>query len=238
MSPNSLIRHVIYMRMKGHSGKIFTGENRRARRKPCPSATLSTTNPTWTDPGANPWLRGTRPATNRWPTVRPVRLVVIWSVLTHSGRYTHLRVLNSLLKYYTCKQLKYSGNKQKCFELKSVRLYWCFPVCGRLWEIVTVLFERVERSFGVHISIRSQDFVYRKICQATVGRLWRQGRRVVIVTRRHRRGHCETWVIAVWTKFCRQETFTGAYTVSWSFLCVMHTSLVFICICFRHKSVS
>jgi hypothetical protein len=30
-----------------------------------PSATLSTTNPTWIDPGANPSLRGERPATNR-----------------------------------------------------------------------------------------------------------------------------------------------------------------------------
>ena len=32
--------------------------------KTCPSATLSTTNPTWTDPGSNPDLRGGRPATN------------------------------------------------------------------------------------------------------------------------------------------------------------------------------
>jgi hypothetical protein len=30
-----------------------------------PSATLSSTNPTWTDPGSNPDLRGDRPATNR-----------------------------------------------------------------------------------------------------------------------------------------------------------------------------
>jgi hypothetical protein len=30
-----------------------------------PSATLSTTNPTWIDPAANPGLRGERPATNR-----------------------------------------------------------------------------------------------------------------------------------------------------------------------------
>jgi hypothetical protein len=30
-----------------------------------PSATLSTTNPTWIDPGANPVLRGERPAANR-----------------------------------------------------------------------------------------------------------------------------------------------------------------------------
>jgi hypothetical protein len=33
--------------------------------KTCPSATLSTTNPTWPDPGANPGRRGGKPATNR-----------------------------------------------------------------------------------------------------------------------------------------------------------------------------
>jgi hypothetical protein len=33
----------------------LTGENRSTRGKSCPTATLFTTNPTWTDPG----LRGT-----------------------------------------------------------------------------------------------------------------------------------------------------------------------------------
>jgi hypothetical protein len=33
--------------------------------KTCPSATLSTTNATWTDPRSKPGLRGERPATNR-----------------------------------------------------------------------------------------------------------------------------------------------------------------------------
>jgi hypothetical protein len=42
----------------------LTGENRRTRRKSCPSATLPTINPTWIDPGANPGLRGERPSTN------------------------------------------------------------------------------------------------------------------------------------------------------------------------------
>jgi hypothetical protein len=42
----------------------LTGENRRTRRKTCPSATLSSTNPTWIDPGTNPGLRGERSATN------------------------------------------------------------------------------------------------------------------------------------------------------------------------------
>jgi hypothetical protein len=43
----------------------LTGEDRTTRGKTCPSATLSTTNPTWTDPGSNPGLRGGRPATIR-----------------------------------------------------------------------------------------------------------------------------------------------------------------------------
>jgi hypothetical protein len=41
-----------------------TGENRSTQRKTCPSATLSITNPTWTEPGSKPDLRGERPATN------------------------------------------------------------------------------------------------------------------------------------------------------------------------------
>ena len=43
----------------------LAGENRSTRGKTCANATLSTTNPTWTDPGSNPVLRGGWPATNR-----------------------------------------------------------------------------------------------------------------------------------------------------------------------------
>jgi hypothetical protein len=39
--------------------------NRSTRRKPTPSATLSTTNTTWSDPGSNPGGRGEKPATHR-----------------------------------------------------------------------------------------------------------------------------------------------------------------------------
>jgi hypothetical protein len=45
--------------------QILTGENLRTWRKSCPGATLSTTNPTWTNPGANWGLRCGRAATNR-----------------------------------------------------------------------------------------------------------------------------------------------------------------------------
>jgi hypothetical protein len=51
---------------------ILTGENRRTRRKSCPSATLSTTNPTWIDPGANPCLR------------RRGRRLTTWAMARHS----------------------------------------------------------------------------------------------------------------------------------------------------------
>jgi hypothetical protein len=44
---------------------LLTGENRRTPGKACPSATLFTTNPTWTALGANPGLRGEKPSTNR-----------------------------------------------------------------------------------------------------------------------------------------------------------------------------
>jgi hypothetical protein len=53
------------MSVESDGGMILTEENRRTLRKTCPSATLNpTTNPTWIDPGANPDLRGERPATN------------------------------------------------------------------------------------------------------------------------------------------------------------------------------
>jgi hypothetical protein len=46
--------------MESHDG-MMTGENQRTWRKTCPSATMSTIKPTWTDPG----LCSERPTTNR-----------------------------------------------------------------------------------------------------------------------------------------------------------------------------
>jgi hypothetical protein len=39
-------------------------EKQNKSEETCPSATLSTTNPTWTDPGVNPGLCSERPATS------------------------------------------------------------------------------------------------------------------------------------------------------------------------------
>jgi hypothetical protein len=43
----------------------LTEENRSTRGKTCPSATLSTKNPKWTDTGSSPGFCGEKPATNR-----------------------------------------------------------------------------------------------------------------------------------------------------------------------------
>jgi hypothetical protein len=50
---------------ESHGGTILTEENQGTRSKTCPSATLSTTNPTQTDSSAKPGLRCERPSTNR-----------------------------------------------------------------------------------------------------------------------------------------------------------------------------
>jgi hypothetical protein len=62
----------------------LTGENRRTRGKTCPGATLSTTNPTWTDPGSNPGLRGGMPAANRLSHGTAYRNVSVASTLQTS----------------------------------------------------------------------------------------------------------------------------------------------------------
>jgi hypothetical protein len=50
----------------GEFGGMNGRGNRSTREKTCPDATLSTTKPTWPDPGLNPGRRGGKPATNRF----------------------------------------------------------------------------------------------------------------------------------------------------------------------------
>jgi hypothetical protein len=75
--------------MEGHGGKILTGENRRTRRKTCPSATGSIRNPTQTYSGANPGARSDRPAINRLShgTAREgvPRYPFQWSKISHGS---------------------------------------------------------------------------------------------------------------------------------------------------------
>jgi hypothetical protein len=63
-------------------------ENRITPKKICPSATLSTINPAWNNPGTNSDLRDERPANNR--------LIHGTVLLTYSSDLPHLK---SLLKH-------------------------------------------------------------------------------------------------------------------------------------------
>jgi hypothetical protein len=70
---------------------ILTGETRRTRRKPCPSASLSTKNPTLIAPGAKPGLRGERPSINavsHGTTIYDISIIVHSFILSFLPGFT------------------------------------------------------------------------------------------------------------------------------------------------------
>jgi hypothetical protein len=71
--------------------KIGRG-NRKYSEKTCPTATLSTINSTWLDPGLNPGHRGGKPATNRLNYGVALGFVyqAIWSVFIKRDYLTHI----------------------------------------------------------------------------------------------------------------------------------------------------
>jgi hypothetical protein len=100
-----------------------------------PSATLSTTNPTWIDPGANPGFRGERPVTNNLShgkTLLCICVCVCVCVHTHTHTHTHTHMqglsevqidpghfhhMRSLTIIKT--EINERHEKLKCFMLKS-----------------------------------------------------------------------------------------------------------------------
>jgi hypothetical protein len=100
---------------------ILAGETRRIRRKTYPSATSSTINPTWTELGANPDLRGEEAATNR-PCYGTALGRLLWSCMWIAYRLTvHLINFVSICTFH--KHVSY-GNKGRVFSPFN-RL--CFP---------------------------------------------------------------------------------------------------------------
>jgi hypothetical protein len=105
----------------------LTEENRSNRRKTCPSATSSTTKPTWTDPGSNLGLRGERSSTNRL-SHGTAWLIVKNGVITHGmeniKNHTHTyrntpRQLSQVVRFATYIQeisRSHLGRNTDCFE--------------------------------------------------------------------------------------------------------------------------
>jgi hypothetical protein len=79
-------RHKVHKSIWSCGAMTLTGENRRTRRKIWPSATSSTTSPTWTDLVERPRFRGENPATNRlsYGTAKTI-LLHMWSLLRVTG---------------------------------------------------------------------------------------------------------------------------------------------------------
>jgi hypothetical protein len=77
------------MRECGRGGIIFTGENRRALEKSIPSATSSTTNPTWTNLRANPSLCEGKVAANRLSYVTALLTLGSSVIFTARKRYQY-----------------------------------------------------------------------------------------------------------------------------------------------------
>jgi len=67
---------------KSVGGIILTGEDRRIRRKPHHSATLSIINPTWNTLALGPGFRGDRPASNSLSQAKAknysISFTVVW----------------------------------------------------------------------------------------------------------------------------------------------------------------
>jgi hypothetical protein len=126
---------------------ILTGENRGSRRKTCPGATLSTTNPTWIDPGANPGLRGERPATNRLShvTARMRRCSSsIFVVLLWNGLFTETKWLSTWASW-----------RQKptvSVNMLRIRMITCNENCEGIHRIVFPW----QRSSGSNCSVTVQ----------------------------------------------------------------------------------
>jgi hypothetical protein len=120
------IPQIIYDRIWSSGGMILTGENRRTRRKTCPSTTLFTTNPTWARTPV-PAVRSRR-LTNSCYRIHPYQPSV-------SNRFTGTAS-------YTCKPIGWSclsrvrwmGLFAWCIKGYTGLLEWIMAeICRRIW---------------------------------------------------------------------------------------------------------
>jgi hypothetical protein len=110
--------------------------------KTCPSATLSTTNPTWPDLGSNPDRRGGKPATNRLSygaANHPLLLCIWW--------------LNLFISKYQNINCKWMERSQFCFfvRLRFIGHKRISDVNVKLSLCLFNLIPRYEDEWGVEV---------------------------------------------------------------------------------------
>jgi hypothetical protein len=88
--------------------------------KTCPNATLSTTNPTWPDPGSNPGRRGGKPATNRFSygaaLLVYLMLLSVVNVIYHKMNYKRI-IINSEFGFFWKKLLWFISSYRVHYEI-------------------------------------------------------------------------------------------------------------------------
>jgi hypothetical protein len=94
--PKILLNPWWWYELESDGGMILTRKNRGTRRRTCPSAALSTMNPTWIDPGANSGLRGERPGSNHLSHVT-ARFVSAYSIQSEKRLKTRDNLGNLLI---------------------------------------------------------------------------------------------------------------------------------------------
>jgi hypothetical protein len=109
----------------------LTGENRSTRGKPCLSATLSTTNPTWTELGSNraSAVRGRR--LTAWAMTRPivcftntvVKRSQLWQPLQTTQQLAHSRLYRGVLCFVIISGRKFNSVYATCLQCVHYKNY-------------------------------------------------------------------------------------------------------------------
>jgi hypothetical protein len=135
---------------------IFAGET-EVLGENLPSATLSTTNPTWIDPGANPGVRGERPATNR---------------LSHGTAFLPVTIFFFIFASLFCIFSSFFLPLTSHFSL-LYRLLFAPPHFIRIFSLFAILFTCIDPFWT---ALRSQTF--RSVVFRAVAYTWELYRRL------------------------------------------------------------
>ena len=115
--------------MEHRWNEIDKGKLKYSGGKTCPSATLSTTNPTRTDPRSRPGLRGESPATNRLSNARTLKAAVtaVERLQAHASRppgsvtvVPYISVLTNYIRYHISFDIPVAFNYNKVLFVSSI----------------------------------------------------------------------------------------------------------------------
>jgi hypothetical protein len=112
-----------------HGGMISTGESRITRRKTYPNATFPTTNPIWTDSGANPVLSVERPTTNHLShgTAPTIQWIIFAASLFLASRYnlyyrSHVVYYNHIFAFISATGIISAQNITNYYQIRMINL--------------------------------------------------------------------------------------------------------------------